>query len=314
MSLIGQVPPRVIRSRSARASRLLLHLSIAAILIVWLLPTIGMLVNSLRPAADVSRTGWWTALSPTGRFTVENYLHVINQNGLDRAFLNSLIISVPATIMPIAIGSFAAYAFAWMRFPGRDVLFVAVIGLLVVPVQITLIPVLIMFRDAGLAGEYLTVWLAHTGYGLPFAIYLLRGYMGGLPREVLESAAIDGASATTTFVRLVVPMSVPAIASLAIFQFLFVWNDLLVAQPEVFLEVIRAFLTDDLLPQRQERGFAPAARTVVAETHATPGTLLPPTGTSRRRAVQSPPSSRRASDGIRCLGRAAMAACQFGVA
>lgn len=181
------------------------------------------------PAADVSRTGWWTALSPTGRFTVENYAHVINQNGLDRAFLNSLIISIPATIMPIAIGSFAAYAFAWMRFPLREVLFVAVIGLLVVPVQITLIPVLIMFRDAGLAGEYLTVWLAHTGYGLPFAIYLLRGYMGGLPREVLESAAIDGASATTIFVRLVVPMSVPAIASLAIFQFLFVWNDLLVA-------------------------------------------------------------------------------------
>jgi len=229
MTALGRLAPGSTPPGPARLGRVALHLSILAIVAVWLLPTLGMLVNSLRPAADVSRTGWWTALGPTGRFTIENYVHVLDQRGLDRAFLNSLLISIPSTIIPIAIGSFAAYAFAWMQFRGREVLFVTVIGLLVIPVQMTLIPVLRMFRDAGLAGEFLTVWLAHTAYGLPFAIYLLRNYMGGLPREVFESAAIDGASAVAIFLRLALPMSVPAIASLAIFQFLFVWNDLLVA-------------------------------------------------------------------------------------
>ncbi|MGP1673634.1 MAG: carbohydrate ABC transporter permease [Candidatus Limnocylindrales bacterium] len=198
-------------------------------MIVWLLPTLGMLVNSFRPAADVSRTGWWTALSPTAQFTMENYQHVLAQNGLGQAFINSLFITIPATIIPIAVASFAAYAFAWMKFPGRDVLFIIVVGLLVIPLQTTFVPILRLFRDLGIAGDFLTVWLAHTGYGLPFAIFLLRNYMGGLPREVFESAAIDGASPATAFFRLALPMSVPAIAALVIFQFLFIWNDLLVA-------------------------------------------------------------------------------------
>ncbi len=196
---------------------------------IWLLPTIGMLVNSFRPAADVSRTGWWTALSPTAQFTVENYAHVLAQNGLGQAFVNSLFITIPATIIPIAVASFAAYAFSWMTFPGRDVLFIVVVGLLVIPLQTTFVPILRLFRDLGIAGDFVTVWLAHTGYGLPFAIFLLRNYMGGLPREVFESAAIDGASPATAFFRLALPMSVPAIAALVIFQFLFIWNDLLVA-------------------------------------------------------------------------------------
>lgn len=216
-------------SRRLRLDRLALHGAIAVILIVWLLPTVGMLVNSFRPAADVSHTGWWTALSPTAQFTTDNYQHVLTRNGLGQAFVNSLFITIPSTVIPITIAAFAAYAFAWMRFPGRDVLFVVVVGLLVVPLQTTLIPILRLFKDAGLAGSFLGVWLAHTGYGLPFAIFLLRNYMGGLPREVFESAAIDGAGPATAFFRLALPMSIPAIAALVIFQFLFVWNDLLVA-------------------------------------------------------------------------------------
>ena len=212
-----------------RWGRIALHVSLGVIIFVWLLPTLGMLVNSFRPAADVSRTGWWTALTPGGSFTTENYIHVLNQNGLLQGFINSLFITIPATIIPVAVASFAAYAFAWMKFPGRDALFIIVVGLLVIPLQTTFVPILRLFRDLGIAGDFLTIWLAHTGYGLPFAIFLLRNYMGGLPREVFESAAIDGASPATSFFRLALPMSVPAIAALVIFQFLFIWNDLLVA-------------------------------------------------------------------------------------
>ena len=215
-----------------------LHLSIVLIIIVWLLPTMGMLVNSLRPAADVSRTGWWTVFSPLASFTTENYTHVFSQAGLGNAFLNSLFITIPATIIPVTIAAFAAFAFSWMQFPGRNLLFVAVVGLLVVPLQATIVPILNVFRGAGITGSssgiaqafpFLAVWLAHTGYGLPFAVYLLRNYMGGLPREVFESASIDGAGPATAFFRLALPMSVPALAALTIFQFLFVWNDLFVA-------------------------------------------------------------------------------------
>jgi alpha-glucoside transport system permease protein len=217
--------------------RYLIHIPVILIVIAWLLPTLGMLVNSLRPAEDVSATGWWTALSPTARFTTENYVHIFNEAGLGNAFLNSLFITIPATIIPVTIAAFAAYAFAWMKFPGRDILFVLMVGLLVVPLQATILPVLNVYAALGLnagggignALPFLGVWLAHTGYGLPFAVYLLRNYMGGLPREVFESAAIDGAGPATAFFRLAVPMSVPAIAALVIFQFLFVWNDLFVA-------------------------------------------------------------------------------------
>ena len=212
-----------------RWGRIALHVSLGVIIFVWLLPTLGMLVNSFRPAADVSRTGWWTALTPGGSLTTENYIHVLNENGLLQGFINSLFITIPATIIPVAVASFAAYAFAWMKFPGRDALFIIVVGLLVIPLQTTFVPILRLFRDLGIAGDFLTIWLAHTGYGLPFAIFLLRNYMGGLPREVFESAAIDGASPATSFFRLALPMSVPAIAALVIFQFLFIWNDLLVA-------------------------------------------------------------------------------------
>jgi alpha-glucoside transport system permease protein len=212
-----------------RPGRLLLHGSVAVILILWLLPTLGLLINSFRPAADVGRTGWWTILSPNTELTTANYEYVLGRAGIFDAFVNSLFITIPSTIIPIAVAAFAAYAFAWMRFPGRELLFIAIVALLVIPLQTTFVPILRLFRDLGIAGQFATVWLAHTGYGLPFAILLLRNYIGGLPREVFESAAIDGAGHASMFFRLVVPMSVPALASLAIFQFLFVWNDLLVA-------------------------------------------------------------------------------------
>ncbi len=167
-------------------------------------------------------------LSPTN-LTLDNYREVLGQSGLIDAFINSLFITIPSTIIPLFVAAFAAYAFAWMSFPFRNVLFVAVVGLLVIPLQTTLIPILRLFRDLGIQGSFLSVWLAHTAYGLPFAIYLLRNFMGSLPKEVFESAAIDGANPAVAFFRLAIPMSVPALAALAIFQFLFVWNDLLVA-------------------------------------------------------------------------------------
>lgn len=211
--------------------RLPLHLLIVFLIVVWLIPTIGLLVNSFRPPESLTQSGWWTAIFSPAQFTLGNYAHVLAQNNVTAGFINSLFISIPATVIPIMVAAFAAYAFAWMEFPGRNLLFIAVVGLLVVPLQSTFIPILQLYgpNGFGIAGSFLAVWLAHTGYGLPFAIFLLRNFMGELPREVFESAAIDGASPVTAFFRLALPMTVPAIAALAIFQFLFVWNDLLVA-------------------------------------------------------------------------------------
>jgi len=226
--------PQALAERRRWVGRVPLHAVLAGLMILWLIPTIGLFVNSFRPPDEVTRSGWWTALAPPYEFTFSNYQHVLTQQGLGDAFINSLFISIPATIIPMAVAAFAAYAFAWMNFPFKNALFVIVVGLLVVPLQMTLIPVLRLFADPpgpipSIAGTFLAVWLAHTAYGLPFAVYLLRNYMGGLPREVFESAAIDGASHPTSFFRLALPMSAPVLASLAIFQFLFVWNDLLVA-------------------------------------------------------------------------------------
>lgn len=211
--------------------RVPLHLAIVILVVIWLIPTIGLLINSLRPPESVTQSGWWTAIFAPSQFTLDNYAHVLGQSNIGAGFVNSLFITIPATIIPVLVAAFAAYAFAWMDFPGRNVLFVIVVGLLVVPLQTTLVPILTLFGPKGLniAGSFLAVWLAHTGYGLPFAIFLLRNFMGSLPREVFESASIDGASQVTSFLRLALPMSVPAIAALAIFQFLFVWNDFLVS-------------------------------------------------------------------------------------
>lgn len=220
---------------SGRAGRMLrrlpLHLVILFLMAVWLIPTIGLFVNSFRPPESLTQSGWWTAIFSPWQFTLDNYAHVLAQQNITAGFVNSLFIAIPATVIPILVAAFAAYAFAWMRFPGRDVLFVVVVGLLVIPLQSTFIPILQLFGPKGLdiAGSFLAVWLAHTAYGLPFAIFLLRNFMGELPREVFESASLDGASPVTAFLRLALPMTIPAIAALAIFQFLFTWNDLLVA-------------------------------------------------------------------------------------
>jgi alpha-glucoside transport system permease protein len=209
--------------------RLPLHAAVILIALAWMVPSVGLLVSSFRPPAAVSQSGWWTALVPPFQFTLENYERVLTTNNMAQSFVNSLFVTIPATVMPILIAAFAAYAFAWMRFPGRDLLFFAVVGLLVVPLQMTVIPILRLFTAFGLTGSFLAIWLAHTGYGLPFAIYLLRNFFSGMPKEMFESAQIDGASPLTIFFRMVLPLSVPAIASLAIFQFLWVWNDLFVA-------------------------------------------------------------------------------------
>jgi alpha-glucoside transport system permease protein len=180
---------------------------------------------------------FYTAALPP-KFTLENYEEVLQAAGIGRSFLNSLTVTIPATVIPILIAAYAAYALAWMKFPGRALLLAVVVGLLVVPLQMSLIPLLRLYNDVSSifgvpAKTYLGIWLAHTGFGLPLAIYLLRNYIAGLPREIMESARIDGASDFDIFMRIVLPLSLPALASFAIFQFLWVWNDLLVAM--VFL-------------------------------------------------------------------------------
>ncbi|MFN3548418.1 MAG: carbohydrate ABC transporter permease [Mesorhizobium sp.] len=319
------------RAGKSRLGRWGVHLAVLAIVVVWTLPTMGILVSSLRDRDQIIVSGWWTALTgserteagrlaepatqverdgrfviegrlfeaddprevrafgtrataPTAnaagetadlgdgvtltvegdsgyvlsspvafegrgqriyfsalsppRFTTENYETVLTSEGIGRSFVNSLTVTIPATIIPILIAAFAAYALAWMRFPGRAILIAVIIGLLVVPLQMSLIPLLKLYNGVGAffgvpAKTYLGIWLAHTGFGLPFAIFLLRSYIAGLPREIMESARIDGASDFDIFVRIVLPLSFPVLASFAIFQFLWVWNDLLVAM--VFL-------------------------------------------------------------------------------
>ncbi len=202
---------------------------VVVIALLWSVPTFGIFVASFRPATLITTTGWWTGLVPPWTFTLQNYMNVIQANGLGQAFINSLIISIPGTIFPVLVGAFAAYAFSWLKFPGRDLLYFAVVALLVVPSQIALGPVLQLFTSIGFTGQYWAVWIAHTAFGLPFAVFLLRTFFAALPKDLMESAHIDGASSFRAFWTIVLPLSVPALASLAIFQFMWVWNDLLVS-------------------------------------------------------------------------------------
>jgi len=210
-------------------SRIPLHLVVILIAILWFTPSLGLLVSSFRPASEISDSGWWTAFSPPFNFTLELYQEALTESGMARSFVNSLFITIPATVIPIMVAAFAAYAFAWLDFPGRQVLFVLVVGLLVVPLQLTFIPILRVYNRLALTGSFLGIWLAHAGYGLPFSIYLLRNSIGALPRDLFESAFLDGASSFDVFFKIVLPLVVPSIASLVIFQFMWVWNDLLVA-------------------------------------------------------------------------------------
>jgi len=322
-------------------SQLPLHVILIGLCVIWLIPTLGLLITSFRPFQDVNESGWWTIFSPPKgyeeyqtscavchgddgsaipeadlsdpevvknyrrsfnllsllekdvngaphmgdlpipneqqaadiasymrrisgievrpTFTLDNYIDALtgyrgkntyradcaagiqpldlycdirdlaNPRGMGRAFINSLLVAVPSTILPILFAAFAAYAFSWMEFKGRQWLFALLVGLQVVPLQMTLIPVSRLYAQVGLSSTFLGVWLFHTGFGLPYAIYLVRNFMGSLPREIFESAYLDGASHWTAFYKLAIPLSGPALASLGIFQFLWVWNDLLVA-------------------------------------------------------------------------------------
>jgi alpha-glucoside transport system permease protein len=209
-----------------------LRISVIVICFLWTLPTAGLLVTSFRNPQLITKTGWWTALFnffAPDQWTLSNYDKVLAGDGMFDAFLNSLIVTIPSTVIPITIAAFAAYAFAWVPFRGRGILFTIVVALLVVPLQMALIPILRIYSGADLYGTYIGIWLAHTAFGLPLAIFLLYNFMSQLPRDLFESSSIDGATAFQTFIQIVLPLSIPALGAFAIFQFLWVWNDLLVA-------------------------------------------------------------------------------------
>lgn len=209
-----------------------LRVVVAIICFIWTLPTVGVLISSFRSSNDIRMSGWWTALETPFEFTqwtLENYGRVIATDGMGNAFLNSLIVAIPSTVIPITIAAFAAYAFAWIKFPGRDFFFTIVVGLIVVPLQMALIPVLRLYIKFDLNGTFLGIWLAHTGFAIPMAVYLLYNFISQLPRDLIEAASIDGASHFRIFTDLALRLSMPAIASFAVFQFLWIWNDLLVA-------------------------------------------------------------------------------------
>jgi alpha-glucoside transport system permease protein len=207
----------------------LVQLFLAAVALIWTIPTAGLLIASLRAEADNATTGWWTALADPGQLTAANYGRLLRDDAILGSFVNTVAITVPATVLVVAVAALAGYAFACLEFPGRDALFLLVVGLLVVPVQVGLIPVARLFGALNLFGTTTGVVLFHTAFGLPFAIFLLRNFFAGIPRDLIEAARIDGAGELTIFRKVIAPLGLPAIAALATFQFLWVWNDLLVA-------------------------------------------------------------------------------------
>jgi alpha-glucoside transport system permease protein len=205
-------------------------LVVVLICLGWFVPVFGLAITSFRNQDDATTSGWWTIFSSPSsltRLTVQNYSDVFERADMGKAFVNSLAITLPATIIPILIAAFAAYAFTFMQFPGRDFLLILIVALLVVPTQVALVPLLQIYGSLGLNGTFLAIWLAHIGFGMPLAVYIIRNYMATLPKEVIESAKIDGASHFQTFWRLILPMSTPVLASVAMFQFVGGWNDLL---------------------------------------------------------------------------------------
>jgi len=205
-----------------------------ALAVLWTIPTLGLFITSFRTRDDALTSGWWSTLvNPFGTgWTLDNYRGVLTGQDMAGGLVNSIVIAIPATIIPIMFAAFAAYAFTFMKFPGKDVLFIIIVGILVIPIQVAFAPMLDLLGPNGLnlAGDYIAVWLLHTGFGMPLAIYVLRNYMATLPTSVIESAKIDGCTHFQTFWRLVAPMAVPAMAAFATLQFLWVWNDLLIAK------------------------------------------------------------------------------------
>jgi alpha-glucoside transport system permease protein len=197
--------------------------------LLWLVPTLGLLLTSLVVPAEIGSAGWWEIFSRPSLATLDNYREILGNEAITSAIWTTVWISLGATIVPIIVAALAGYAFAWLEFPGRDWLFIAVVALLVVPIQMALIPIFALYNDLGLFDTVVGIVLFHTAFGLPFAIFLLRSFFIGIPRDLIEAARIDGASELRIFARVILPLGLPAIASLAIFQFLWVWNDLLVA-------------------------------------------------------------------------------------
>jgi alpha-glucoside transport system permease protein len=224
--------PRRAETPSERIVRVLgrapVHLALLAVAFVWLVPTVGLAITSFRLPADITGSSWWSSLLDR-RYTINNYETVLDRANMASSLVNSLVITIPSTLLPLAIAALAAYAFSWVRFPFRDTVFLLIVALMVVPIQMALVPLLRLFRDLGIANNFGGIWLAHTAFGLPLGIFLLRNFFITLPRDLIEAARVDGASNLKIFLRVVLPLSVPALASYAIFQFLWVWNDLLMA-------------------------------------------------------------------------------------
>ncbi len=227
------VVPDPSETTSARILRLVvrapLNIVLVVIALLWLVPTIGLFVTSLLAPENFNSGGWWQVLSHPSVTTWNNYSNLWHETSIPHSIVTTIEIAVGGTVLPILVAAFAAYAFAWLEFPGRDWLFICVIGLLVVPLQMALIPIFTLYNKVGIFDTVGSLILFHTAFGLPFAIFLLRNFFIGIPKDILESARIDGASEFRIFLRLILPLGLPAIASLAIFQFLWTWNDLLVA-------------------------------------------------------------------------------------
>jgi alpha-glucoside transport system permease protein len=226
-------PPVVEESTATKILRWLgnapIHILLVFVGLLWLVPTIGLFLTSLFAPEDVNNIGWWKIFTKPSLATFQNYQDIYHNESIRSAFVTTIIISIGGTVIPILVASLAGYAFAWLEFPGRDWIFLGVIALLVVPLQMALIPIFSLYSKVGIFDTKLSLILFHTAFGLPFAIFLLRNFFIGIPKELLEAARIDGASELRIFVRLILPLGLPAIASLAIFQFLWTWNDLIVA-------------------------------------------------------------------------------------
>ncbi|HMJ33529.1 MAG TPA: carbohydrate ABC transporter permease [Baekduia sp.] len=227
------VAPKPRESRAAKigryAGKLPLQILLAVIALLWLVPTLGLFLTSLMPAGSIAEQGWWKVVAHPSQATFANYNALFDNNDLTKALITTAEIAVGNTLILVIVAALAGYAFAWLEFPGRDVLFVIVIGLLVVPIQVALIPIFSLYNTAGLFDTVFGLILFHVAFGMPFAIFLLRNFFAGIPKDILESARIDGASELRIFFKLILPLGLPAIASLAIFQFLWTWNDLIVA-------------------------------------------------------------------------------------
>ena len=231
---LAVVPETPVKRRSRIAATRLSSpwASLAAIIIalLWTTPTVGLLVTSFRPERDIRTNGWWNVVT-NPVFTLDNYEQALfgSQTNFAGFFVNSVVVTLPSVVIPISIALLAAYAFAWIDFRGREILFVAVFALQIVPIQVTLVPLLSQYVSWGINGTFWTVWLSHTMFALPLAIFLLHNFMKDIPRSLVEAARVDGAGHVKIFFRVLLPLLVPAIASFAIFQFLWVWNDLLVS-------------------------------------------------------------------------------------